>query len=370
MSFPECASLAEEHRLWSLTTVSKDVPKNDYQHYISLSANVGLGFKHCSLNYLKGIKQPESELTSAKLPLTVSIPDKVALKLMQHRHSASSEIRLPALCSEKIRQDNSGFVCLAAARPLRIVQNGENQNQNSGAELDKPVVLLLSPIPVFFSPLLFLGFTLSQVNVWNPPCICQRSSPSGAFLPVSSASLKRSLALNYWERPQPLLCQGDGLVNEWQNEMHTLPSCCSHTTSHLWAGHTYTSADEHDTWPLLYAQTHVWAGPGTGQIRTRWLQHWSALILHTKQLTKCFIKGIVQSRFFKFKQDWSDVRVKNWWYLMILNFQNEKPALFIISRTYYFNLISYFNLNSPIQKLFSCFWNCLQPACIYMIKIL
>lgn len=130
----------------------------------------------------------------------------------------------------------------------------------------------------------------------NPRCICQRCSPSGAFLPVGSASLKRSLALNYWERPQPLLCQGDGLVNQWQNETHTQLSCCSHTTSHLWAGHTYTSADEPDTWPLLYAQTHVWAGPRTGQIRTRWLQYLSALILHTKQLAKCFVKGIVQAK--------------------------------------------------------------------------
>lgn len=137
------------------------MPKN----YISLSANVGFGFEHYGLNYLKGIKWPESELTSAKVPLTVSIHDKVALKLMQHRHSASSQIRLPALRSENFRQDNSGFVCLTAARPLRIVQNGENQNQNSGAELDKLVVLLLSPIPVVFSPLLYSGFTLSQVNV-------------------------------------------------------------------------------------------------------------------------------------------------------------------------------------------------------------
>lgn len=84
---------------------------------------------------------------------------------MRHRRSSLSEIRLPALSSEQIRQDNSGFVCLTAARPLRIEQHGENQNQNSGAELDKPVELLLSPIPVFFHLLLYLGFTLSQVYV-------------------------------------------------------------------------------------------------------------------------------------------------------------------------------------------------------------
>lgn len=44
------------------------MPKNFYQHYISLSANVGFGFKHYVLNYLKGIKQAESELTSANVP--------------------------------------------------------------------------------------------------------------------------------------------------------------------------------------------------------------------------------------------------------------------------------------------------------------
>lgn len=127
---------------------------------------------------LKGIKQPESELTSAKVPLTVSTHNTFALKLMRHRHSTCSEVRLPALRSEQIRQDNSGFVCLTAARPLRIVQNGENQNQNSGAELDKPVMLLLSPIPVFFHLFYVLAspFPKLMFVLGNPHCICQRSS--------------------------------------------------------------------------------------------------------------------------------------------------------------------------------------------------
>lgn len=51
------------------------------------------------------------------------------MKTMWQRHSALSEIRLLALSSELILQDNSSFVCFTAARPLRIEQNGENQNQ-------------------------------------------------------------------------------------------------------------------------------------------------------------------------------------------------------------------------------------------------
>lgn len=117
----------------------------------------------------------------------------------QCRCSASSEIILPALSSGQIRQDNSGFVCLSASRPLCIEQLGENQNQNWTGQTGCAAFVTDTSV---FSPLLYPGFTLFQVCVCtlrNPQCLCQRSSPNT----VNWASR----TLNYWERPWPLPCQ-------------------------------------------------------------------------------------------------------------------------------------------------------------------
>jgi len=176
--------LAEEDRLWILTTMSKYMPK----------MSISTIYRSLPMQFL--LSNAESELTNAKVPLTVSIHNKFALKLMRYRHSTWSTIRLPALRSEQIRQDNSSFVCLTAARPLRIVQNGENQNQNRTGQTSYAAFVTDTSV---FSPLLFPGFTLSQVNV------CTKEStlhPSEIFpewrLPTCKfVSLKRSLVLNY-----------------------------------------------------------------------------------------------------------------------------------------------------------------------------
>lgn len=170
----------------------------------------------------------------------------------QCRCSASSKIILPALSSGQIRQDNSGFVCLSAARPLCIEQHGENQNQNWTGQTGCAAFVTDTSV---FSPF------ISQLHPFPSLCLYTKEStvpvseifPKHCKLGVSDAELLR-------EALAPAVSAGgggDALVNRWQNETHTLPSCCSHATSHLRAGHTYTSADEPDTWPPLYARTHV-----------------------------------------------------------------------------------------------------------------
>lgn len=94
-----------------------------------------------------------------------------------------------------------------------------------------------------FSPLLILGFTLSQVYVCilrNPHCLCQRSSQIGISEAISAAELLR-------EPSAPAVSAGgggDALVTEWNAHpaFLLLPA-----TSHLRPGHTHTSADEPDT---------------------------------------------------------------------------------------------------------------------------
>lgn len=141
-------------------------------------------------------------MISAMVHLPLSIPDKSAIKQMWHRCSASSEISLPALSSEQILQDNRGFVCFAAARPLRIEQNGENQNQVVEENRTNQLSSFCHRYQCFF----FFTSFIPRLHPFPSFCLhskestfgsCQTSTPSIGFLPVSLASLKRSLVLNY-----------------------------------------------------------------------------------------------------------------------------------------------------------------------------